>query len=92
MVAVAVPAASRPPFVAVTVIVSVWCVPTAFAAFCGVIWMYASTQILFAFPQFAGQPAVTFSAVPVVRVTVPVALVKPMSEVACTCVSPQPPR
>ena len=35
--------------------------PTAFAAFCGVIWMYASTQVLFALPQFAGQPAVMLS-------------------------------
>ena len=88
MLAVAVPAASTPPLVAVTVIVSTWLVPTAFAAFCGVIWMNASTQVLFAFPQFAVQPAVTFAAVPVVRVTVPAALVNPIVEVACTVVVP----
>ena len=78
MLAVAVPLASTPPLVALTVIVSTWFVPTAFAAFCGVIWMNASTQFLVAFPQFTVQPAVTFAAAPVVRVTVPVALVKPI--------------
>ncbi len=56
--------------VAFTVIVSTWFVPTALVAFCGVIWMNASTQLLLALPQFAVQPAVTFAAVPVVRVTV----------------------
>ena len=57
-------------------------------AFCGVIWMNASTQLLDAFPQFTVQPAVTFAAVPVVRDTVPTALVNPMLEVACTLVVP----
>ncbi len=88
MLAVAVPAASTPPPVALTVIVSTWFVPTALVAFCGVIWMNASTQFLVAFPQFTVQPAVTFAAVPVVRVTVPTALVKPIVEVACTSVRP----
>ncbi len=62
--------------------------PTAFAAFCGVIWMNASTQFLSAFPQLTVQPAVTLSAVPVVRETVPSALAKPTVEVARTWVSP----
>ena len=91
MLAVAVPSCNTPPFVAVTVIVNTWFVPTAFVAFCGEIWMYASTQALFAFPQncVAGsQPAVTLSAVPVVRVTDPVAFVKLIFDVACTCVDP----
>ncbi len=91
MLAVAVPAARIPPPVAVTVIVSTWFVPTGLFAFCGVIWMNASagtTQSLFALPQFAVQPAVTFVADPVVRDTVPTALPNPMLEVACTVVLP----
>ena len=48
----------------------------------------ASAQFLVALAQLAVQPAVTFAAVPVVRVTVPAAFVKPMFEVACTCVRP----
>ncbi len=92
MLAVAVPAASRPPPVALTVIVSTWFVPTAFEAFCGVIWMNASAQFLVALAQFTVQPAVVLSAVPVVRATVPVALVKPIVEVACTWSGPRPPR
>jgi hypothetical protein len=43
MLAFAVPAANTPPLVAVTVIVSVCVVPTGLVAFCGVIWMNAST-------------------------------------------------
>ncbi len=50
--------------------------------------MNASTQLLLAFAQFAVQPAVTLAAVPVVRDTVPTALVNPMLEVACTWVTP----
>ncbi len=45
MLAVAVPAASTPPPTALTVIVSTWFVPTAFVAFCGVIWTNASTTV-----------------------------------------------
>src|SRR5438045_1160371 len=70
MLAVAVPDASVS-FTAVTVIVSTWFVPTRFEAVCGEIWMKASTQVLFALPQFELQPAVTLSADPVVRVSVP---------------------
>ena len=91
MLAVAVPAARIPPPVAVTVIVSTWFVPAGLVAFCGVIWMNASagtSQLLFAFPQFAVQPASTFAADPVVRVTAPTAFVNPMFEVACTVVVP----
>jgi len=88
MLAVAVPSCNRPPFVAVTVIVNRWFVLTGFVAFCGEIWIYASTQALFAFPQncVAGsQPAVTLSAVPVVRVSgPPAAFVNVMFDVACT--------
>ncbi len=50
--------------------------------------MNASTQFFAAFPQFTVQPAVTFVAVPVVRDTVPTALVNPIVEVACTLVLP----
>jgi len=50
--------------------------------------IFAFTHCLFALLQFAGQPAVVLSAVPVVLVTVPVAFVKPIVDVACTCVSP----
>ena len=88
MLAVAVPAASTPPLVAFTVIVSTWFVPTGLVAFCGVIWMNASTQFFAALAQLAAQPAVTLAAVPVVRVTLPAALVKPTFEVACTWVRP----
>ncbi len=88
MLAVAVPAASTPPLVAVTVIVSTCWSPTGSVAFCGVIWMNASIQFFAAFPQFTVQPAVTFAAVPVVRETVPTALPNPIVEVACTLVVP----
>src|SRR5438067_604416 len=87
MLAVADPAAGGS-FNAVTVIVSTWFAPAALIAFCGVIWMNASTHVLPAFAQLAGQPAVTFAAVPVVRAKVPVAVVKPTLEVACTVVVP----
>ncbi len=50
--------------------------------------MNASLQALAALPQFAAQPAVTLSAVPVVRETVPTALPNPIVEVACTLVVP----
>ena len=66
MLAVAVPAASVP-LIALTVIVSTWFVPTAFVAVAGVIWMFASTQVLFALPL---PPAAVFAGVPVVRVIV----------------------
>ena len=52
-------------------------------------FLYSSFLILGKFPQMLGQPAVTLSAVPVVRVSgPPAALVKLMSELACTCVDP----
>ena len=86
--AFAVPAARSPPLVAVTVIVRVWFVPTAFLALCGVIWMKASTQFLPALAQLLVQPAVTFVAVPVVRDTDPLALVKLMLDDADTSVWP----
>ncbi len=88
MLAVAVPAASTPPPVAFTVIVSTWSLPAPLAAFCGVIWMNASTQLLLALPQSLEQPAVTLSAEPVLRETVPTALPNPIVEVACTVVVP----
>ncbi len=88
MLAVAVPAARTPPPVALTVIVRTWFVPAALVAFCGVIWMNASTQLFAALPQFNVQPAVTLSAVPVVRDTVPTALPNPIVEVARTVVVP----
>jgi hypothetical protein len=50
--------------------------------------MNASTQCLSASLQSLVHPAVTLSTVPVDLVTVPFALVNPIAEVACTCVSP----
>ena len=89
MVAVAVPATIDPVAgFALTVIVNTWFVPTLFVAFCGVIWMNASLQVLTAFAQLAVQPAVTFSAVPVIRVKNPGAPTCAMFDVACTFVWP----
>src|SRR5215467_7118967 len=48
-VAVCGPASIVPPS-ALTVIVSTWLVPTALVAVAGVIWMFASTHTLLAFP------------------------------------------
>ena len=45
MLAVAVPLASTPPPTAFTVIVSTCVVPIGLVAFCGVIWMNASTTV-----------------------------------------------
>ena len=75
------------PGLTLTCTVSVWFVPVGFVAVCGVIWMFASTQFLVALSQLLVQPGVTFAAVPVVRVTVPLALVKLIAEVACTGVT-----
>ena len=74
------------PGLTLTCTVSVWFVPVGFVAVSGVIWMVASTQVLVALSQLLVQPEVTFTAVPVVRVTVPLALVKPIAELACTSV------
>ena len=63
-VAVCGPASIVPPS-AFTVIVSMWFVLTAFVAVAGVIWMFASTQVLLALPL---PPAAVLTAVPVVRV------------------------
>ena len=63
-VAVCVPASIVPPS-ALTVIVSMWFVPTALVAVAGVIWMFASTHVLLALPL---PPAAVFTAVFVVRV------------------------
>ena len=52
--------ASIVPLSALTVIVSMWFVPTAFVAVAGVIWMFASTQVLLALPL---PPAAVFTAV-----------------------------
>src|SRR5262245_35556480 len=81
-VAVCEPASSVPP-IAFTVIVNTWLLPTGFVSVAGVIWMFASTQTLFAFPL---PPAVVLTAVFVVRV-----IVWPltgMSDVAETTVVP----
>jgi hypothetical protein len=51
----------------VTVIVSTWFVPVGFVAVAGLIAMFASTHVLFA---FAVPPASVFATVPVVRVIV----------------------
>jgi len=89
MVAVAVPATIDPVAgFAFTVIVNTWFVPTLLVAFCGVIWMNASTQFLTAFPQLTAQPAVTFAAVPVVRVNDPTTPTCEIAEDACTFVVP----
>ena len=89
IVAVAVPATIDPVAgFAFTVIVNTWLVPTLLVAFCGVIWMNASTQFFTAFAQFAAQPAVTFAAVPVVRVNDPAAPTCEIAENACTFVTP----
>src|SRR5215510_11802989 len=58
MLAVAVPA-PRIPLIALTVIVSVWFVPTGFVAVGGAIWMFAFTQVLVAFGLFAPVPSVS---------------------------------
>ncbi len=81
MLAVAVPPpASIVPFTALTVIVSVWFVPTAFVAVAGVIWMFAFTQVLLAGLLLPADPLV-------VRVTEPSPW-SGMSEVAETTVVP----
>ena len=41
-----------------TVIVNVWFVPTALVAVAGVIWMFASAQVLLAGPLLAAVPSV----------------------------------
>jgi hypothetical protein len=63
--------------------VSTWFVPTGFVAVPGVIWMFASTQFLLAFPD---PPDAVFCAVPVVRVTT--TPLTGMSDVADTTVTP----
>jgi hypothetical protein len=57
--------------------------PTAFVAVAGVIWMFASTQVLLALPE---PPEAVFCAVPVVRVIV--TPLTGMSDVAWTTVVP----
>ena len=63
--------------------VRVWFVPARFDAVAGVIWMFASTQVLLALPE---PPEAVFCAVPVVRVIV--TPLTGMSEVAWTTVVP----
>src|SRR5262245_12733969 len=75
--------ASIVPLIALTVIVSTWFVLTALVAVAGVIWMLASTQILFALPL---PPAAVLTAGFVVRVIV--CPLTGMSEVAETPVVP----
>jgi hypothetical protein len=55
------------PLSALIVIVSTWFVLTALVSVAGVIWIFASTQVLLASPL---PPAAVFTAVPVVRVAV----------------------
>src|SRR5262245_27468746 len=81
MLAVAVPpVASMVPFTALTVIVRTWFVFTALVAAAGVIWMFASTQVLLAGPLLPAVPSV-------VRITAP-SLVSGMFDVADTTVVP----
>src|SRR5262245_53838934 len=81
MLAVAVPPpAPMVPFTALTVMVSVWFVPTALVPVGGLIWMFASTQVLVAGPLLPAVPSV-------VRITVP-SLVSGMFDVADTTVVP----
>src|SRR5262245_40940375 len=81
MLAAAVPPpASIVPFTALTVIVRMWFVPTAFVPVGGLIWMFASTHVLLAGPLLPAVPSV-------VRVTVP-SLVSGMFDVADTTVVP----
>ena len=85
-VAVCGPASIVPPS-AFTVIVSAWFVPTGLVAVAGVIWMFAFTHALLAFPL---PPAAVFTAVLVVRVIV--CPFTGMSEVADTTVVLSTPR
>ena len=46
------------PALTLTCAVSVWFEPTGFVAVCGVIWMFASTNVLTASPEFGATPSV----------------------------------
>jgi len=81
-VAVCEPASIVPPS-ALTVIVNTWLSPTSSVADAGLIWMFASTQLLLALPL---PPEAVLAAVPVVRgMTTPLT---GMFDVAWTTVVP----